>query len=238
MKLDILAFGAHPDDTELGCSGTLIKHVKKGLKVGVADLTLGQLGSRGSIDKRSEEALKAAEIQGLVHRENLGFEDGWFLHDKATILAIVRTIRKLQPDIVLANAVTDRHPDHGKGAKLINDACFYSGLTKIETYIDEVQQKNWRPKALYHYIQDYHIEPDFVIDITDEWDKKLEAVMAFDSQFYNPKSSEPETPISSKGFIDFLESRAITFGRPLGVRYGEGFTSSRYIGINDLTNLI
>jgi len=237
LKLDILAFGAHPDDTELGCGGTLIKHIKAGKKVGVVDLTEGQLGSRGSIATRYEEAEKAAEIIGLSVRENLGMQDGWFRNDRESQNKVIQMIRKYQPEIVLANATSDRHPDHGRAAKLVAESCFYSGLIKVETFEDSVKQEAWRPKALYHYIQDYHIEPDFVIDVSEQWEKKIEAILAFSSQFYNPNSREKETPISSKSFLDFLVARARSIGRPINAEYGEGFTSTRYLGIEDLFDL-
>lgn len=237
LKLDILAFGAHPDDTELGCGGTLIKHISAGKKVGVVDLTEGQLGSRGSIATRYEEAENAANIIGLSVRENLGMQDGWFTNDKDSKHKIIQMIRKYRPEIVLANAISDRHPDHGRAAKLVAESCFYSGLIKVETFEDSIKQKVWRPKALYHYIQDYHIEPDFVIDVSDYWDKKIEAVLAFSSQFYNPNSLEKETPISSKSFLDFLSARARVVGRPINAEYGEGFTSTRYIGVENLFDI-
>jgi bacillithiol biosynthesis deacetylase BshB1 len=237
LKLDILAFGAHPDDTELGCGGSIIKHIKQGKKVGVIDLTEGQLGSRGSIEQRYKEAAKAAKIQGLSIRENLGMEDGWFRNDKDAQDKVIEMIRKYKPEIVLANAISDRHPDHGRGANLVAEACFYSGLLKVETFHKGTKQEAWRPRALYHYIQDYHIEPDFVIDVSDYWDQKIEAVLAFSSQFYNPESNEKETPISSKSFMDFLSARARTIGRPIQAEYGEGFTCTRYMGVNDLFDL-
>jgi bacillithiol biosynthesis deacetylase BshB1 len=237
MKLDILAFGAHPDDTELGCSGTIIKHINKGYKVGVVDITEGQLGSRGSVDTRYKEAANAAEIQGLAVRDNLQLEDGWFEHNREGLNLIIQKIRQYKPDIVLANAIRDRHPDHARGAKLVAEACFYSGLVKIETEYKGHKQKEWRPKAVYHYIQDFHIEPDFVIDISKEWDKKVESIMAFSSQFYNPSSKEKETPISSKAFMDTLKGRARLFARPIDADFAEGFTSDRYIGVNDLFDL-
>ena len=237
LKLDILAFGAHPDDTELGCGGTLIKHIRNGKKVGVVDLTEGQLGSRGSVEKRYEEAANAAKIQGLSCRENLGMEDGWFENDKESRIKVIEMIRKYKPEIVLANAIDDRHPDHGRGARLVADALFYSGLIKVETSLEGELQEPWRPKALYHYIQDYHIEPDLVIDVSEFWDLKIEAVMAFSSQFYNPTSNEKETPISSKAFLDFLGARARSIGRPIHAEYAEGFTKTRYIGVNDLFDL-
>lgn len=236
-KLDILAFGAHPDDTELGCGGTLIKHINQGKKVGVVDLTEGQLSSRGSVAERYKEAEKAANITGLSIRENLGMEDGWFRNDTESQHKIIEMIRKYRPEIVLANAIVDRHPDHGKGASLVADSCFYSGLIKVETLEDGIKQKIWRPKALYHYIQDYHIEPDFVVDVSEYWDQKIEAIMAFSSQFYNPNSKEKETPISSKSFLDFLGARARNIGRPINVEYAEGFTTTRYLGVEDLFDL-
>lgn len=237
MKLDILAFGAHPDDTELGCSGTLIKHINSGYKVGVVDLTEGQLGSRGSVAVRYSESAKASEIQGLSIRDNLKLEDGWFEHNRESLNLVIQKIRQYKPNIVLANAINDRHPDHGRAAKLVAEACFYSGLVKVETNFEGQKQIEWRPKAVYHYIQDFHIVPDFVIDISDEWETKMASILAFSSQFYNPSSKEKETPISSKSFLDFLAGKAHEFGRQIGAKYAEGFTSNRYIGINDLFDL-
>lgn len=237
MKLDILAFGAHPDDTELGCSGTLIKHINSGYKVGVVDLTEGQLGSRGSVAERYKESAKAAEIQKLSIRDNLKLEDGWFEHNKESLNLVIQKIRQYKPDIVLANAIKDRHPDHGRAAKLVAEACFYSGLVKVETEYEGKKQEEWRPKAVYHYIQDFHIDPDFVIDVSEEWETKIASIMAFSSQFYNPLSKEKETPISSKSFLDFLAGKAHEFGRPIGAHYAEGFTSERYIGVNSFFDL-
>jgi len=237
MKLDILAFGAHPDDTELGCSGTIIKHINKGYKVGVIDLTEGQLGSRGSVAERYKESEKSSQIQGLSIRDNLKLEDGWFEHNRESMTLIIQKLRHYQPEIVLANAIRDRHPDHGRGAKLVAEACFYSGLLKIETNYRGEKQKEWRPKAVYHYIQDYHIDPDFIVDISEEWNTKIAAIMAFSSQFYNPNSTQKETPISSKGFLDFLEGRARLFARPIDAEFGEGFTSSRTFGVKNLFDL-
>lgn len=238
LKLDILAFGAHPDDTELGCGGTIIKQINKGYKVGVVDLTEGQMGSRGSVEDRYKESAKASKIQGLSIRENLKMEDAWFRNDTESQLKIIEMIRKYKPDIILANAISDRHPDHGKGASLVADAAFYSGLIKVETYSEGIKQDAWRAKSLYHYIQDFHIEPDFVVDISDTWDKKMEAIMAFSSQFYNPNSKEKETAISSKSFLEFIGARAKTLGRPLNAEYAEGFTCTRYLGVNNLFDLI
>jgi bacillithiol biosynthesis deacetylase BshB1 len=237
MKLDILAFGAHPDDTELGCSGTLIKHINSGFKVGVVDLTEGQLGSRGSVAERYKESHNAAKIQGLSIRDNLKLEDGWFEHNRESLDLVIQKIRHYKPDIVLANAIKDRHPDHGRAAKLVAEACFYSGLIKIETEYEGQKQTEWRPKAVYHYIQDFHIDPDFVIDIGEEWETKIASILAFSSQFYNPLSKEKETPISSKSFLDSLAGKAYGFGRPIGAQYAEGFTCDRYIGINNLFDL-
>ena len=212
MKLDILAIGVHPDDVELSCSGTLLKHIKQGYKVGILDLTQGQLGTRGTPELRLKEAENSAKILGVHMRENLGMEDGFFMNDFAHQKPIIEVIRQYQPETVLANAINDRHPDHGRAAKLIADACFYSGLRKIETHKDGKLQEAWRPKSVYHYIQDYYIQPDFIVDITPYFEKKKEAILAFSSQFYNPANkNEPETPISSKDFFDFVEARARNF---------------------------
>jgi bacillithiol biosynthesis deacetylase BshB1 len=238
MKLDILAIGVHPDDVELSCSGTLLKHIEQGYKVGILDLTQGQLGTRGTPELRLKEAQNSAKLLGIAVRENLGMEDGYFVNDFSHQKRIIEVIRKYRPEIVLANAVTDRHPDHGRAAKLIADACFYSGLRKIETQSAGKNQDAWRPKAVYHYIQDYYIQPDFIIDITPYFEKKKEAILAFSSQFYNPANkNEPETPISSKDFLDFVEARARNFGRIINATYGEGFTASRPMGVNSLLDL-
>ena len=238
MKLDILAIGVHPDDVELGCSGTLIKHIAQGKTVGIVDLTQGELGSRGSAKLRLEEAEAAKAVIGAVVRENLGMADGFFENNKSNQMAIAKMIRKFQPDVVLANSVTDRHPDHGRAAKLVSDACFYSGLNKVVTELDGLQQEIWRPKAVYHYIQDRYMKPDFVVDVSDHVEQKMEAIKAFSSQFYNPESTEEaETPISSKQFMDFLYARMADFGRDIGADYAEGFTVERTIGVEDLTLL-
>jgi len=241
VKLDILAFSAHPDDVELSCSGTLMKHIEMGKKVGVVDLTLGQLGSRGSSELRLIEAQKASEILGISIRDNLGMEDGYFVNDAAHRLRIIEKIRQYQPDVVLCNVPEDRHPDHGRASELVAEACFYSGLTKIETQVEGEQQKSWRPNAVYHYIQDYYHEPDFVVDISDYFDRKMESIYAFSSQFYNPDtpdSNEPETPISGKEFMENIKGRAAQFGRTIGKSYGEGFLKRRSLGIKDITDLI
>lgn len=238
MKLDILAIGVHPDDIELGCAGTLLKHIAQGKKVGVLDLTKGQLGSRGNAELRVQESKKAANILGLEVRENLGFADGFFKNDKEHQLEIIKIIRKYQPEIVLTNAVKDRHPDHGRASQLTSEACFYAGLLKIETELNGVAQKRWRPKAVYHYIQDRFLKPDFVVDITDFADKKMESLKAYSSQFYSINSNEPETPISGKNFLNFVKSRMINYGRDINVDYAEGFTTERSIGVEDITTLI
>ena len=202
MKLDILAFGAHPDDVELGAGATIAKEISLGKKVGIVDLTRGELGTRGSADLRDKEAANAAKILGASVRENLGFADGFFINDKNHQLEIIKMIRKYQPEIVLCNAIDDRHIDHPKGSKLVSDACFLSGLRKIETELDGENQKAWRPKQVYHYIQWKNIEPDFVVDVSGFIEKKTEAILAYSSQFFDPKSDAPATPISSKNFID------------------------------------
>lgn len=238
MKLDILAFGAHPDDVELGCAATLAKEISLGKKVGIVDLTQGELGTRGSAELRFKEAERAREILGVHVRENLGFADGFFVNDKKHQLEIIKMIRKYQPEIVLCNAIDDRHIDHPKGSKLVSDACFLSGLLKIETEIEGQKQQKWRPKQVYHYIQWKNIEPDFVVDVSGFMNKKLNSVMAYSSQFYDPKSNEPETPITSKNFTDSVEYRARDLGRLIGVEFAEGFTSVRYVAVENLSKLI
>lgn len=237
MKLDILAFGAHPDDVELGAAGTIAKEVSLGKKVGIIDLTRGELGSRGSAEIRDEEARKGAEILGVAIRKNLRFRDGFFVNDETHQMEIIKMIRKYRPEIVLCNAIEDRHIDHAKGSNLVSDACFLSGLLKIETSIDGQKQEHWRPKQVYHYIQWKNIEPDFVVDISGFMDKKREAVMAYSSQFYDPKSNEPVTPIASKNFLDSINYRAQDLGRLVGVDFAEGFTAERYLAINSLNDL-
>jgi len=237
MKVDILAFGAHPDDVELSCSGTILKHIRLGKKVGIIDLTQGELGTRGTAEIRLKEAAKAAKILDVAFRENLDMQDGFFQNDKEHQLKIIEKVRQYQPEIVLCNAVEDRHPDHARAAKLVADACFYSGLIKIKTEVNKKAQPAWRPNAVYHYIQDRYIHPDFVVDVTDFVVKKLDSIKAFSSQFYDPKSKEPETPISTDDFLDFIEGRMRNLGRDIGVKYAEGFTSSRNIGINNLFDL-
>lgn len=237
MKLDILAFGAHPDDVELSASGTIAKEVSLGKKVGIIDLTRGELGSRGSAEIRDEEALKAAEILGISVRENLRFRDGFFVNDEKHQIEIIKMIRKYKPEIVLCNAIDDRHIDHGKGSKLVSDACFLSGLIKIETELDGQKQEVWRPKQVYHYIQWKNIEPDFVVDITGFMDIKVDSILAYSSQFYTADSKEPITPIATKNFLDSVTYRSQDLGRIVGVDFAEGYTVERYLAVNSLSDL-
>lgn len=238
MKIDILAFAAHPDDVELSCSGTILKHIAAGFKVVIIDLTKGELGSRGTAITRMGEAQASSKILGLAARENLDLGDGTFENNHETRLELIRMIRKYRPDLVLANALDDRHPDHGRAAKLANDSCFFAGLRKIKTVENGESQKEWRPKQLLHYVQDVYQEPDVVVDVTPFWEKRMESVMAFKTQFYDPNSSEPETPISGADFLNFLSARAESFGRPIGATYAEGFLKSRTIGVDNLLNLM
>jgi bacillithiol biosynthesis deacetylase BshB1 len=235
--MDILAFAAHPDDVELSCSGTLMKAISQGKKVGIIDLTQGELGSRGTIETRYAEAATASEIMGLSYRENLKMADGFFEINEANKRLIIQMIRKYRPQIVLANAIEDRHPDHGRAAQLVSEACFLAGLHRIETEYEGQQQKAYRPKAVYHYIQDYYIKPDFVVDITPFIERKIEAIKAYKTQFYDPNSTEPQTPISGAEFFDFIKGRMLQFGRPIGAQYAEGFTVEREIGVEDLFDL-
>tara|TARA_R110001592_G_scaffold231794_1_gene488963 strand:- start:1666 stop:2382 length:717 start_codon:yes stop_codon:yes gene_type:complete len=237
MKIDILAIGVHPDDVELSCAGTILKHIAQGKTVGILDLTVGELGSRGSGELRLVEANNAGKVLGVKFRENIGLADGFFENDKESQLEIIKIIRKYQPEVVLANAVKDRHPDHGRASKLISDACFYSGLLKIETELKGEKQEKWRPKSVYHYIQDRLINPDFVVDVTPFVDKKIEAIKCFSSQFFDPNSTEPQTPISGEQFFDFIKARMMQYGREIGVDYAEGFTAERYIGVEDIMGL-
>jgi bacillithiol biosynthesis deacetylase BshB1 len=232
MKLNILVFAAHPDDAELSCSGTILKHISLGYKVGIVDLTRGELGSRGSAEIRDIEAKKSSNILGLTSRDNLDLGDGFFEIDQTSLVALVKKIREYRPDIVFCNAPTDRHPDHGRASKLASRACFLSGLLKIDT-----NQEVWRPRAVYHYIQDRYIKPDFSVDITEFWDKKLESIHAFSSQFFDPNSDEPETPISAASFMNYIEGRAKQFGREINAEYAEGFIVERVIGVDDVLAL-
>jgi bacillithiol biosynthesis deacetylase BshB1 len=238
MKLDILVLSAHPDDAELGCGGTIAKHVALGHKVGLVDFTRGELGTRGTPETRAVEA-NAAKILGVEVRENLGLKDGFFRNDSDHQLKVIQAIRKFKPDVVLCNAIYDRHVDHGKGASLAYDACFLSGLVKIETTDEHgKKQEAWRPKVVYHYIQSQLIEPDFIVDISGYWDTKIEAIKAFKTQFFDPNSEEPETYISSPAFLKMVESRALEFGHALGVKHGEGYTTRRYLGVDNLFDLV
>ncbi len=238
MKLDILAFGSHPDDVELGCGATIAKEVQRGKKVGIIDLTRGELGTRGTAETRDEEAKDAAQILGVVVRENLEFADGFFVNDKTHQIEVIKMIRKYQPEIVLCNTIEDRHIDHAKGSQLVSDACFLSGLMKIETELDGNVQHHWRPKQVFHFIQWKNIEPDVVVDVSGFIDTKMKAVLAYKTQFYDPNSSLPETPISSKNFTDSVEYRARDLGRIIGVEHGEGFTVERYVAVNSMFDLI
>jgi bacillithiol biosynthesis deacetylase BshB1 len=238
MKVDILAFGAHPDDVELSASGTLLKYINQGKKVAIVDLTEGELGSRGTNITRSNEANLAASILGIEARVNLNLGDGFFEYNQENLIKVVEQIRFFKPEIVFANAIDDRHPDHGKGSKLVSDACFLSGLLKIKTNYQGESQEHHRPKVVYHYIQDRYIKPDFVIDVSEFIKLKFEAVFAYKTQFYNPEMEGPQTPISSENFIDFLKGRMATMGREIDVPFAEGFTVERTIGVNNLFDLI
>ena len=238
MKLDILVFGAHPDDVELSCSGTILAEIAKGKKVGVVDLTKGELGTRGTSETRKQEAKGAALIMKTEIRENLEMADGFFMNDEVHQKKIITSIRKYQPEIVLCNAPADRHPDHGRAADLVYTAAFLSGLMKIETTENSSLQKAWRPKYVFNYIQDKYFRPDFVVDITDVFEKKIEAIKAYKTQFFNPESKEPETYISSPEFLESIIYRAKMFGKLIGVKYAEGFISKKMIGIKSFDQLI
>ncbi|MEM7163024.1 MAG: bacillithiol biosynthesis deacetylase BshB1 [Bacteroidota bacterium] len=238
MKLDILGIFAHPDDAELCCAGTLLKHVSLGKSVGVVDITMGQLGSRGTPMIRLAEADKAAQILGLAIRDNLELEDGYIENDAAHRLKIIEAIRKYQPEIVITNAIEDRHPDHGRAAKLVSDSCFFSGLHRIKSIDQGQEQDAWRPKVVYHAVQDRYLKPHFIVDVSPFVDKKFEAIMAFESQFYSPNSTEPDTPISTKEFLEVVKARMRDYGRLINAEFGEGFTSERPLGIADMTQLI
>jgi N-acetylglucosamine malate deacetylase 1 len=239
MKLDILAIGVHPDDVELSCSGTLLKHISMGYSVGLLDLTKGELGTRGTPEIRTQEALDAAQIMGASVREQLDLADGFFVQNEESLRKIIEVIRRYSPEIVFANALDDRHPDHGRAAKLTAEACFLSGLRRIETFErDGTTQVAWRPKAVYHYIQDRILKPDFVVDTSDFIDKKQVLIHAFKSQFYDPLSKEPVTPISSPEFLQVILGKEANFGRFIGATYAEGFNTSRVMGINDVFDFI
>lgn len=238
MKLDILAFGVHPDDVELSCSGTLLVEKMRGKKVGVVDLSQGELGTRGTAETRRSEAQEAADILQLDVRDNLQMADGFFSNDEDHQRRIITSIRKFQPEIVLCNALADRHPDHGRAADLIYTAAFLSGLSKIETHENSSLQQAWRPKYVFNYIQDRYFNPDFVVDITDVFEKKIEAIQAYKTQFYNPDSKEPDTYISSPEFLESIIYRSKMFGKLIGVKHAEGFLSKKMIGIKSFDALI
>jgi len=232
LKLDILAFAAHPDDVELSCSGTLIKHIQQGKKAGIVDLTRGELGTRGDVTTRNQEAAFSAEIMKLSVRENLDLPDGFLMVDEASLRKVIVAIRKYQPEIILCNAISDRHPDHGIAGELVSRACFLSGLIKIET-----GQSAWRPKVVYHYNQDRFIQPNLVVDITEQFEERMKTVLAFKSQFFNPESKEPLTPIATKEFLENIKGRLLQYGRLINSTYGEGFTTERPVGTDDMFQL-
>jgi len=239
MKLDILAIGSHPDDVELGCSGTLINEIRKGKKVGIIDLTQGELGTRGTIETRYQEAADSAKIMGVAVRENLKMRDGFFRNDEEHQMQLIQIIRKYKPEIVIGNILEDRHPDHGRAGWLIYDACFFSGLRQIKTKSDDGgEQERWRPKMLLQYIQDRFYEPDIIIDVSDVWEQRMEAVKAFRTQFLPDGSNDPQTYISSPEFMEALTARARSLGKRIGVKYGEGFLSKKNIGLKSLDSLI
>jgi bacillithiol biosynthesis deacetylase BshB1 len=239
MKLDILAIGAHPDDVELGCGATIAKEIANGKKVGIIDLTRGELGTRGTAETRDKESEAASKILGVEFRLNMEFADGFFVNDKNHQIELIKMIRNYRPEIVICNAIDDRHIDHARASKLVSDSCFLSGLLKIDTKIEDGEewQEPWRPKQVYHYIQWKNLEPDIVVDVSNFIDKKMEAVLAFKTQFYDPKSNAPETPISSKNFTDSIIYRARDLGRLVGVEYAEGFTVERYPAVDSLFDL-
>ena len=238
LKLDILVLPVHPDDAELGCAGTILKHINEGKKVGIADLTRGELGTRGSAEIRKSEATSAAGILGLTVRENIGLPDGFFENSREHQLKVIEVIRKYQPEIIITNAYHDRHPDHGRANELVEAASFLAGLRRIETEVDGILQEAWRPKLVLHFIQDNYIKPDFVIDITDYWDTKINSILAYGSQFFNKDwENEPQTYISSPEFINIVEARAREFGKSIQAKFGEGFTSRKILGVNSLFDL-
>lgn len=238
MKIDLLAIVAHPDDAELCCAGTLLKHKALGYTTGIIDLTRGEMGSRGTAETRKNEAEKSSQILGLSARSNLDLGDAKFANSFENIIKIVEQIRHFQPEIVLTNTLSDRHPDHARAAKLVAESCFYSGLLKIETQWENKTQQKWRPKQIWHMIQDHYHSPDILIDITEQWATKRKSIQAFSSQFYQKNDQEPKTPISGKDFWDFLEARAREFGRPISAEFAEGFLKSRNFGINNLFELV
>lgn len=236
MKVDILAIGSHPDDIELGCSGTIITEIRNGKKVAIVDLTQGELGTRGTVETRYNEAAEAARIMGVTARENLKLPDGFFENNPANQMKLIRAIRKYQPEIVLANALEDRHPDHGRGARLIADSSFFSGLRKIDTVDDNGQpQEAWRPKYVFHYIQDRYLEPSFVVDISDVFEQRMKAIAAYTTQFFNSKMEDdaPQSYISTPEFLESVIARARMMGKRIGVKFGEGFVTEKVIGVRN-----
>lgn len=238
MKLDILVLAAHPDDAELAAAGTIISHVRAGKKVGVVDLTRGELGTRGNPEIRQAESLEASKILGISARETLEIPDAFFEVNRSNQLEVIKMIRKYQPEILITNAISDRHPDHARASDLVVEASFKSGLVKVETVLDGTVQDPWRPNVLYHFIQDRYIRPDFIVDVSDYWEDKMRAIRAYQSQFYSTNSQEPATFISSQYFLEVLEVRGREFGHAIGTKYGEGFTVERTVGIKDLGDLI
>ena len=235
--LDILAFAAHPDDVELAASGTIIKHISLGKKVGIVDLTRGEMGTRGTVKEREEEASKSSEIMGIHARVNLGLRDCFFQESEEDLIKVIEQIRRFSPDVVLCNAIKDRHPDHSRASSLVSRACFLAGLKKIKTSYNGKQQVAFRPNAVYHYIQDRWVDPDFIVDVSAFYDKKIQAILAFKSQFFNPESTEPVTPISSEDFIESVKAKDLVLGRFVNAKYGEGFTVERFLGVDDITKL-
>ena len=238
VKLDVLAIGVHPDDVELGCSGTILVALSEGKKVGIVDLTRGELGTRGSAEIRKTEAANAAKVLGVHVRENIGLADGFFLNDEVHQRKVIMMIRKYQPEIILCNAPEDRHPDHGRSSKLVSDAAFLSGLRKIETELDGVNQEAWRPKYVFHYLQDRFLQPHFVVDVSDHMDKKIESILSYTTQFYNPDLDEPQTYISSPDFMESVKARAMMLGKRIGVKYAEGYVSEKMIGVKSMDAFI
>lgn len=237
-KLDILTFGVHPDDVELGCSGTILASVAEGKKVGIIDLTKGELGTRGSAEIRKEEAANAATVLKVVVRENLEMTDGFFQNDESHQRKVIEVIRKYRPEIILCNSIEDRHPDHGRSAKLVEDAAFLSGLRKIETLLQGEKQQEWRPKYIFHYIQDRFLQPDFVFDISNFIEDKMKSVLCYKTQFFNPDLNEPETYISSPEFFDSVKARAMMLGKRIGVKYAEGYITRKMVGISSFNSFI
>jgi N-acetylglucosamine malate deacetylase 1 len=238
LKLDILVLPVHPDDAELGCAGTILKEIALGKRVGIVDLTRGELGTRGSAEIREKEAAESARILGVAVRDNLSIPDGFFTNTKEYQLRVIEAIRRFQPEIVITNAYHDRHPDHGRASELVEASAFLAGLRKIETSNQGVAQDPWRPNQVLHFIQDNYIKPDILIDVTDHWEKKVESIHAYGSQFFNPEwQSEPQTYISSPEFIAVIEARAREFGKSIGVKFAEGFTSRKILGVNSLFDL-